>query len=229
MSETERIKSAYRKRALEDKDNLYSFFRPAHLFYIQRREQMVLEVLLRKGIHSLKDKSFLEIGCGNGSVLRDFVQYGAMPENCFGIDLVPEHVTIAEKVSPNIEFVCASAENLPYGNDSFDIVLQFTVFTSILNGGMKSRIASEMMRVLKPDGMILWYDYHMDNPRNPDVRGVRKKEIYELFPGCHIELKRITLAPPLARALVPHSVILCQLLEKLPFLCTHYLGVIKKA
>ena len=41
-------------------------------------------------------------------------------------------------------------------------------------------------------------------------------------------LKRITLAPPLARAIAPYSVILCQILEKIPLLCTHYLGIIKK-
>jgi hypothetical protein len=68
----------------------------------------------------------------------------------------------------------------------------------------------------------------MNNPRNPDVRGVKKKEIYELFPNCEIHLKRITLAPPLARAIAPFSIILCQLLEKFPLLCTHYIGVIRR-
>jgi len=39
---------------------------------------------------------------------------------------------------------------------------------------MKKKIAGEMLRVLKPSGFILWYDYHMNNPKNPDVRGLRK-------------------------------------------------------
>jgi ubiquinone/menaquinone biosynthesis C-methylase UbiE len=93
---------------------------------------------------------------------------------------------------------------------------------------MKQRIAKEMLRVLKPLGIILWYDFHMNNPRNPDVRGVKKKEIYELFPDCDIRLKRVTLAPPLARAIAPYSWLACYILEKIPLLRTHYLGVIRK-
>jgi len=54
---------------------------------------------------------------------------------------------------------------------------QFTVFTSILDISMKQSIAGEMLRVLKPDGIILWYDYYRNNPMNPDVRGVKKREI----------------------------------------------------
>jgi hypothetical protein len=41
-------------------------------------------------------------------------------------------------------------------------------------------------------------------------------------------LERITLPPPLCRALAPYSIILCCLLEKIPLLCTHYLGIIRK-
>lgn len=42
---------------------------------------------------------------------------------------------------------------------------------------MKRNISEEILRVLTPDGIILFYDYHMDNPSNSDVKGVRKKEI----------------------------------------------------
>src|SRR4030042_454509 len=105
---------------------------------------------------------------------------------------------------------------------------QFTMFTSILDISMKQSIAGEMLRVLKPDGIILWYDYYRNNPMNPDVRGVKKREIVELFRGCHIYLKRITLAPPLTRTIAPSTTILCAILEKVPFLCTHYLGIITK-
>jgi hypothetical protein len=85
-----------------------------------------------------------------------------------------------------------------------------------------------MARVLSPQGIIIWYDYHMDNPYNSNVRGVKKKEIRELFPDCDIELHRIILAPPLVRILAPCSLLLCYLLEKLSILNTHYLGVIRK-
>jgi hypothetical protein len=89
-------------------------------------------------------------------------------------------------------------------------------------------VAGEMIRVLKEDGIIIWYDYYTNNPWNPDVRGVKKREIHQLFPGCRVDLQKITLAPPLARALAPRSWLACSLLEKIPWLRTHYLGVIRK-
>ena len=93
---------------------------------------------------------------------------------------------------------------------------------------MKRRIAAEMLRILKPTGTILWYDFLMNNPRNPDVRGVKRREIKQLFPGCRIQLQRITLAPPLARRLAIYARPLYHLFSKMPLLCTHYLGAISK-
>jgi hypothetical protein len=93
---------------------------------------------------------------------------------------------------------------------------------------MKWRVAAEMLRVVKGAGLILWYDFHVNNPWNRDVHGIRRHEIHQLFPSCQIQLRRITLAPPLVRFLGPYSWLSCYLLSKIPWLCTHYLGVIRK-
>jgi hypothetical protein len=67
------------------------------------------------------------------------------------------------------------------------------------------------------------------------VKVVKKKEIYELFPHCQIDLKRITLAPPVTRLITngswliaDSSWLVCYLLEKLKVFNTHYVGIIKK-
>ena len=65
--------------------------------------------------------------------------------------------------------------------------------------------------------------------RNADVRRVTYDEIRQLFPGCAIRLKRLTLAAPLARLVAPHSTMLYRALDSIPFLRTHYLGVIRPA
>jgi len=184
--------------------------------------------LKKAGISDLSFAKIPDLGCGTGGVLREFVKYGASPENCFGFDLLPDRIETAKRISPNMNFQCGNAEFLPYQDSFFDMILCFTVFTSIFDKTMKQNIAKEMFRVLKSDGIILWYDYHMNNPKNPDVRGVKAEEIQLLFPKCHIHLARTTPAPPLARAVAPYSTILCQLLEKIPLLCMHYLGIIRK-
>lgn len=228
IGEVQRIREAYARRAAAIHNDRYSAFNAAGLFAIQSRERALITVLKRHGFYPLHEKRILDVGCGTGGVLRSFIQYGADPGNLCGIDLLEDRIETARRLSPNIDFRCGNAEKLPYPDESFDIILQFTVFTSILDPEMKRNIAWEMLRVLKPDGIIIWYNYHMDNPKNPDVKGVKKTEIYTLFPGCSIDLRRATLAPPLARLLAPYSYLVCYLLEKIPFLCTHYLGVIRK-
>ena len=224
--EETRIRAAYVKR---QGDLRYSWFSPGHLFMIQERERQLLAVLARHACAPLNAKKILEVGCGTGYWLREFVKWGARPEHIVGIDLLADRVAEAKRLCPDtVEIRCGSAAALSFPDKTFDLVLQSTVFTSILDFEMKRQIACEMLRVLKEDGLILWYDYHANNPRNPDVRGVKKREIHQLFHGHRIILRRITLAPPLARLIAPHSWVVCQVLEWVPFLCTHYLGVIQK-
>jgi ubiquinone/menaquinone biosynthesis C-methylase UbiE len=225
-AEESRIREAYARRR---NGNLYSRFNPAYLLMVQEREQRFLSALARHGFAQLEYRKILEIGCGTGDLLRDFIKWGARPENVIGIDLLHERVTAAMELCPKAMVICqGDAAKLKFPNETFDIVVQSTVFTSVLDLGMKRQMASEMCRVLKPDGLILWYDYHMDNPRNPDVKGVKAREIYSLFPNCQIHLQRITLAPPLTRLLARYSWLLCNLLSRIPWLCTHYVGVIRK-
>ena len=227
--EIERIKKVYERRKEWVPSQRYSFFNDSNLFLVQRREWEILKVFKLHKIISLEDYKILDIGCGKGGELINFIRYGAKPANLYGIDLRDESIDEAKKISPNIEFKSGNAEILPYESDFFDIVMQFTVFTSILDINMKKNVAAEIIRVLKPGGIVLWYDYHVDNPKNSDVRGVTKKEIHKLFSDCNIHLRRITLAPPLVRAIVPYSVLACYCLEKMIIFNTHYLGIIRKS
>jgi len=225
--EEARIRTVYAKR--QRHDVRYSWFSPGHLFMMQERERQLLTLLQRHGFALLDAYKILEIGCGTGYWLREFIKWGARPENIAGVDLLSDRVTEAKKLCPEaVQVQCGSAAELAFPNDTFDLVLQSTVFTSVLDASMKQQMASEMLRVVKSDGLILWYDYRVNNPWNSDVRGVKRQEIDQLFPGCLIKLQRLTLAPPLVRLLTPYSWLACYLLGKVPWLCTHYLGVIWK-
>jgi hypothetical protein len=112
--------------------------------------------------------------------------------------------------------------------ESCDVVLQSTVFSSLLDAAFQQRLAKAMWRWLKPGGAVLWYDFTFDNPRNPDVRGVPLARVRALFPGARITHRRITLAPPLARAVVRLHPALYTLLNAVPLLRTHLLAWIEK-
>lgn len=198
-------------------------------FQIQERERQVLRLLDRHGFLPLAGRRVLDIGCGTGKWLRDLIAWGAHPDGVFGVELLPDSVATARRLCPaGVTIECTSAAELRFASGSFDIVLQGTAFTSVLDADMRRAMASEMLRVLRPDGLILWYDMLVRNPWNPDVRPVGKEELGELFPGCSLELRRVSLAPPLTRRLATHSWLLCYLLARVAPLCTHYLGAIRK-
>lgn len=227
-AEAGRIRDAYARRQQGPQDS-YSFLNPSFVLMVHEREKELLSMLSHYGVGRLEAKRVLEIGCGTGYWLRQFLQWGALPENVFGIDLLPERVEQARKLCPHgVRLECGSAAALDFPDASFELVLQSTVFSSILDPEMRQRIAAEILRVLKPGGFALWYDFFVDNPRNPDVRGVRKNEIRQLFPGCQINIRRITLAPPIGRIVGPYSPLLYTLLSRTRILCTHYLSLIRK-
>ena len=122
---------------------------------MQQRERRVLALLRRNDCENLEKKRILEVGCGAGEWLRDFVKWGARPENITGIDLLADRVSKARRLCPpSVRIECASAAELPFSDGTFDLVLQSTVFTSILDPDLKRRVAAEMIRVVKSDGFI---------------------------------------------------------------------------
>jgi len=218
-----RLKAEYAQRvATVDKTDRYTLFNLAQLFAIQQRQRVISKCLRRNGFYPLQEKCILELGCGLGGVLLEILSFDAVPGNLHGADLLFESIRMTGRTLSSLPLTCADGQNLPYASNSFDLTMQFTVFSSILDDDVKRNIAHEMLRVTRPGGMILWYDFWL-NPTNAQTRGIRPQEIRHLFPNCRFQFKKITLAPPLARRIVPISWSLALLLEKLSIFNTHYL------
>ena len=84
-----------------------------------------------------------------------------------------------------------------------------------------------MLRVVRPEGLILWYDVVVENPWNSCVHPMHRSEIRQLFPGRALELQRVCLTPQISRFLAPRSWRASSILSALPPFCTHYLGAIR--
>ncbi|WP_336489260.1 class I SAM-dependent methyltransferase [Methylobacterium nigriterrae] len=228
VNDLDRLRTEYadREKRLAGSD-LYSLTNPACLFMFQQRQRAVLRLLQAEGFGDLSRRTVLELGCGTGRVLNEYMAFGAAPETLHGVDLLPHRLKEAKRLLPHVDLVCADGQRLPYADASFDIVLQYTAFSSILDDSIKANLASEMLRILCSDGLILWYDFWL-NPTNPHTKGIRSSEIRMLFPDSRLRFQRITLAPPITRRIAPWSWLTCHILESLKIFNTHYLVSIRK-
>ncbi len=129
---------------------------------------------------------------------------------------------------PSADLRIGDATRLPWPNGRFPLVIASTVFSSILDPVVRRMVASEINRVLAPGGALLWYDLRVNNAANPHVRKVGRPELLRLFPGLKGEIRSVTLAPPVGRAVIPASWLLAELLEMIPVLRTHLLAVMVK-
>ncbi len=226
--ELARIRAAYERRKREVSTDRYSEMNPRALIFQRELERRILELLTRKCSGRLAESRILDVGCGEGRWLRRFAQWGAAPENLAGVDLLLERIDAVREACPSaVRLFCCNAGELPFADQSFDVVSCMTVFSSILAPGLRAAVSAEMVRVLRPGGVVLWYDFFVNNPANPDVRGVGKAEIARLFSGCEVELARITVAAPLGRAVATLPFVYSAL-ARCRIFCTHYLGWIRK-
>ena len=226
--ESQRILEEYDRRERALGEEFYALHRPGNLFVRHGQERALLRALSRAACLPLANKRILEIGCGRGQWFVTYECLCAKRHSLAGIDLEAQRAAECAQRFAGADIRVGDATKLPWEDRSFDIVFQSTVFTSVLDAAVKPALAAEMLRVVKDTGAILWYDFRYNNPRNPHVRGIRHSEIKRLFPGCEIWLRRATLAPPLARRLVPWSWTFAALVEATQLLNTHLVGYIKK-
>ena len=227
--EVERIKQAYRLYDEADlAHKLWSAENPGNQKILNERISALQDLLGQAQLLPLTTHRILDVGCGNGDVLASFLNWDAQPNNLYGIDLLADRIKIAKQKFPLFHFEEGNAESLPYPDSYFDVVMFFTVFISILDMRMRSNIAREADRVLKQGGVIIWYDFRYRNPRNYNTQPVGRKQITDLFPGYRLKLKSVTLMPPLARRLGKVTNLLYPILATIPFLRTHYIGLLLK-
>jgi ubiquinone/menaquinone biosynthesis C-methylase UbiE len=229
VSESDRILTEYARRAEEVPAERYAPTNPAQLFIHQGIERALVRMLGDAGLLPLAGRRILDVGCGYGQWLADLESLGAERSLLAGIDLVPERAERARERLGGADVRVGDATSLPFADGSFDLVLQSMMFSSILDASVKRAAAAEMARVLAPGAAVLWYDFFVDNPRNRNVRGVGRREVGELFPGFSVRWRRVTLAPPLVRALAPRLHPLASALQAARVLNTHALAVLSRA
>jgi SAM-dependent methyltransferase len=227
-AEAQALAARYARRA--GAADRYSALRPEVWHWMHERQRALLRGLARRGLTDPAALRLAEVGCGSGGNLLELLRLGFAPEHLQGIELLPERHAAARHVLPAATPVwLGDAVHAPIAPGSLDLVLQSTVFSSLLDDAFQQRLAAAMWHWLRPGGHVLWYDFTVDNPRNPDVRGVPLARVRALFPQGRVSARRVTLAPPLARLVCGWHPGLYPVFNALPLLRTHVLAWVAKA
>lgn len=99
----------------------------------------------------LAGQRVLDVACGTGALSRAAAEWVGSSGSVVGLDPNPQMLEVAARKQSSIEWKEATAESLPFADDSFDaVVSQFgMMFFEDAPGSLR-----EMKRVLRPQGKL---------------------------------------------------------------------------
>ncbi|MEM7067100.1 MAG: methyltransferase domain-containing protein [Cyanobacteria bacterium P01_B01_bin.77] len=130
--------------------------------FYDRRWSAYIDSTVQATINRLAIKPheyILDLGCGTGTLIQQSIHL--TPTAFFyGLDTSVEMLSVAQQKLPNsVELCLGSADELPFPNESFDIVVSTNAFHYLRQ---PSQVIQEVKRVLKPRGRLVITDWCHD-------------------------------------------------------------------
>lgn len=118
--------------------------------------------------------NILDVGCGTGTHLELYKRYEC---HLYGIDLSPSMLELARlRLGDSARLELGDATRMPYEDRKFELILSMLTLHEMASQ-TRSRVLSEMKRVLKDDGHILLIDFHI-GPYQPMQGWISKMIIF---------------------------------------------------
>lgn len=224
-NEAERLQKVYRQYLSNSYNSRWAEGNAGNAVMIE--EQRKEQIRLLRAYDRLPNSGTraLDFGCGSGGSLEWLCKLGGVAANFHGVDIRPEPVNLATRRYPHLNFCRAGEGRLPFPDGFFDLIQMHLVLSSILDTHMRTQVCSELNRILRGGAAILIYDFRVNNPGNPNVRGVKRREVLALFPKYQFDFRSLTVVPPLSRRLGGFCSVLYPALKLFPFLRTHNMGL----
>jgi ubiquinone/menaquinone biosynthesis C-methylase UbiE len=115
--------------------------------------------IIQKFIDSLHSECCLaDIGCGNGKN----IDLSRKDINYKGMDISSEFVKICLK--KRLDVIQGNILNIPFKNDEFDNAMSIAVIHHLSERSDRIKAITEIMRIIKKDGLILLYVWAFNQP-----------------------------------------------------------------
>jgi ubiquinone/menaquinone biosynthesis C-methylase UbiE len=193
------------------------------------RSELVQRVFTLAGPALQDARRVLDIGCGTGWWLATLTGDDRVSAELHGLELLPERASAAADRVPRAEIATGDARALPYDDQSFDVVTLFTVLSSLAGADDAERALREARRVLANSGMLLIWEPRLPNPLNRSTRLITRGLIGSALSGMELDVRTLTVLPPVARRLGSRTARLYPILAALPPLRTHRLTCARKS
>jgi len=108
-------------------------------------------------------KTVLDYGCGAGRSTRFLKGLGY---DVIGTDISPDMLEQAQEIDPKGDYQLIKSAALPFNDERFDVVFSSYVFLEIGDFDEVVNVLSEMKRVLKKDGVILFITAIVNDIKN---------------------------------------------------------------
>lgn len=131
-------------------------------------------LLLKERFSKYVNLRILDVGCNYGEIEK----FLAMQNQVHAIDTDKSAIVLAKKITKSANFKLASATDIPYQNNYFDVVLCLSVIEHIKDD---KKAISELKRVLKHGGEVILTAPNKNFQLIPSLIGYGIKTINKIF------------------------------------------------
>lgn len=209
VSTPEKTAKLYAKREHELGRDRHHFWNREVLLQTLAYDASVISALRSIDIQP-SEATILDVGCGEGGSIVNYLRLGFDPSKIYGIDILEDRIQSARKKLPHIHFVLGDASEMDmFKEGQFDIVTGTGIFLAIPEEALAVRIAQEMLRIVKHGGHIVLAEWRYNKPGSFDYTAVTRKRISALFnvgtQSLILAAYKGELVPPVGRFLSKHS------------------------